>query len=212
MKRSSSDGVHVYNFGIPAFRSKSGLATCPMAGRCASGCYAMSGTYRFSNVAKAYETRLELTQSPNFQSIIMAELSKLTLKHKTGQILIRVHDSGDFYTKDYQQAWYKIAALNPRIQFYAYTKMISQSRSLESLKPSNFRLIYSQGGKEDALINADTDMHAKVFESLESLVKSRYVDGTESDLVAALGSSNKIGLVYHGAKSFKNTKWEKTNE
>jgi len=210
MKRSSENGLHLYNFGIPAFRSRTGIATCPQAGVCASGCYAKSGAYVWPTTARAYENRLALTRTKGFEQVINFEIAKLLKKHKTGILLLRIHDSGDFYSEEYQLAWYDIAIewLNePRIKFYAYTKMVKQSNSLKSQKPSNFRLIYSYGGKQDSMIQPETDFHSRVFESIDDLNRARYVDCTYDDSVAALGDNLRIGLVYHGTKSYKNTLW-----
>jgi hypothetical protein len=210
MKKSSQNGIHVWNFGIPAFQSKSGLKTCPNATACVSGCYARMGAYAWSNVAQAYEARLAATQSPDFVTIISAEIqAKLKRLKGSDRLVIRVHDSGDFYSADYQLTWYRVASLFPTVQFYAYTKMISQSKSIESSRPVNFRLCFSMGGREDSLIESANDMHARVFESLEALVDAKYADASHDDLVTALGDSNKIGLVYHGVKSYTNTTWNK---
>jgi hypothetical protein len=214
MKRSSQNGIHLYNFGIPAFRSKSGIATCPNARHCVAGCYARSGAYVWSTVAQAYENRLDLTRTKGFEQVITYHIDKLLKKHPTGSILLRIHDSGDFYSQAYQEAWYLIASQyenNPRVQFYAYTKMVSQSLNISGLKPKNFKLIFSYGGSEDSQINTERHHHAKVFSSLEDLVKAGYVDGTHDDTVAALGLDCKIGLVYHGTKNYKNTTWAKVS-
>lgn len=214
MKRSSQNGIHLYNFGIPAFRSKSGIATCPNARHCVAGCYAKAGAYVWSTVAQAYENRLDLTRTRGFEQVITYHIDKLLKKHPTGAILLRIHDSGDFYTQAYQEAWYLIASQyenNPRVQFYAYTKMVRQTLDVSALKPKNFRLIFSFGGSEDSQINTERHHHAKVFSSIEDLVKAGYVDGTHDDTVAALGQDCKIGLVYHGTKSFKNTTWAKVS-
>lgn len=211
MKRSSQDGIHLYNFGIPAFKSETGMFTCPNAKQCAVGCYARSGTYRFKASVNAYENRLKLTQHKDFNKVIISEVNRLIKKHKDGLILIRVHDSGDFYNQTYQADWYLIAECfkdTPRVQFYAYTKMVSQSEKLSQLKPNNFRLIYSYGGKEDSQIDTTKHFHSKVFESIDDLFKSGYIDGTHDDTIAALGNEVKIGLVYHGVKSYKNTAWQ----
>jgi len=210
MKRSSENGLHLYNFGIPAFRSRTGLKTCPQAGVCASGCYAKSGAYVWSTVARAYENRLALTRTKGFEEVVNFEIAKLLKKHKTDILLLRIHDSGDFYSKEYQLAWYDIASqwLNePRVYLYAYTKMVKQSNDLKSHQPRNFRLIYSYGGKQDSMIQPETDFHSRVFESIDDLNDAGYVDGTHDDSVAALGGNPRIGLVYHGIKSYKNTLW-----
>ena len=212
MRRSSVNGVHLYNFGIPAFRSRNGLATCPNAKSCVSGCYARSGAYIWSTVAQAYENRLALTRTKGFNEVINFQITKLIKRHKTGLILLRIHDSGDFYSKSYQLEWYNIASQwvnEPRIKFYAYTKMIEQSNSLKNQQPNNFRLVYSYGGEQDNIIRPDTDFNSRVFESIEALSKAEYIDGTIDDTIAALGTYNKIGLVYHGVKSYKNTTWDK---
>jgi hypothetical protein len=36
----------------------------------------------------------------------------------------RVHDSGDFYSREYALDWFRIMAALPHVQFYAYTKMV----------------------------------------------------------------------------------------
>ena len=51
--------------------------------------------------------------------------------------------------------------------------------------------------------------HSRVFESIEELTAAGYVDSSENDSVAATTTNNKIGLVYHGAKNFSNTRWGK---
>lgn len=205
MKASSKIGALVYNFGIPAFLSKTGLKTCPNAGTCAIGCYARQGTYAWSNVNQAYEARLKVTQQVDFIATIQLELLKLTKHAKSKKLWIRVHDSGDFYSRSYQLAWYAIASDFPEIEFYAYTKQVQQSKELEVLRPNNFRLIYSFGGKQDHLIDANTDRHSKVFQYERELIKQGYKNASNDDLIAPINL--KIGLVYHGAKSFKNTKW-----
>lgn len=211
MKRSSQNGIHLYNFGIPAFKSQNGTLTCPNALNCVSGCYARSGAYIWSNVSQAFEARLKLTQSENFERVIMFHIDTLLARHKSGLVLIRVHDSGDFYSTSYQLAWYHVASCyqnEPRVQFYAYTKMVSQSEKLAQIKPSNFRTIYSFGGREDSQIDTDKHYHSKVFQNDTDLQAQGYIDGTLDDTVAALGAARRIGLVYHGAKSFVKTNWK----
>lgn len=208
MKKSSANGIEVYNFGIPAFQAKDGLKTCPQAGRCATGCYARSGTYRFSNVAKAYEARLELTQSDRFVPSMVAEIGYKANKAsiKGNHCIIRIHDSGDFYNVSYWDKWRIIMTQVPYVKYYAYTKMIQFFNDRKAHRPLNFTLIYSLGGKQDHLIDLQTDRHSKVFESTEALLAEGYADASHDDMVA-LGPNPKIGLVYHGTKKFTNTKW-----
>lgn len=208
MKNSSLDGLKVYNFGIPAFKSKTGLITCPKAGVCMTGCYAKSGAYLFSNVAKAYEDRLAVSQSEFFKEKMSLEINLLLKKKSVKKLVIRIHDSGDFYSAEYLADWLNIMLKYPSVQFYAYTKMIELFKG--RLLPNNFKVIFSLGGKNDSLINQSTDRHSKVFESIDDLNNAGYVDVSHDDMLA-IGESKKIGLVFHHAKKFSNTSWGKVS-
>lgn len=209
IKNSSHGESVVFNFGIPAFLSKTGEKTCPMAGVCASGCYAKSGAYLFSNVAKKFEQRFEASKSQDFGLMIQADLNKIKNKYLGKKnILIRIHDSGDFYSQVYFESWLDIIQTNPDLKFYAYTKQVAMIKEATSLLPSNFKVIFSFGGKQDALIDTAKDRHSLVFESQDLLIKAGYSNATLDDLTA-LGLNHRIGLVFHHAKNFSNTLWSK---
>lgn len=206
IKNSSKGNAIVFNFGIPALKSADGTFTCPMAGKCAVGCYAKSGAYLFSNVAQAYERRYQLTLTPEFPELIGIELEKILKRNSTKDVYIRIHDSGDFYSREYFEKWRKVMTDFPMVNFYAYTKMISQFKAITDL-PDNFKLIFSYGGRQDFLIDRATDRHSRVFESLKELKKQGYTDCSHDDLKAL--TTLKVGLVYHGAKNYENTAWSK---
>jgi hypothetical protein len=106
---------------------------------------------------------------------------------------VRVHDSGDFLSAEYMDAWLRIAAAQRDVLFYAYTKQVrwAKARAL----PDNFVWIYSTGGTEDELIDRDRDRHAEVFPTDAALAASGYVDQAGSDLLAALMPSIRVGIV-----------------
>lgn len=185
MKKS---GHRVFNFGIPAFRSKDGFSTCPNAGVCAKYCYAKKGTYRFSNVTNAYEFRLAATLRSDFVSSMTEEIKKAKPSH------VRIHDSGDFYSEEYYTKWEEIIKAHPTITFYAYTKQVLmfQYRGL----PDNFKVIFSLGGKLDALIDTNTMRHSKIFNDIDTLISEGYANASDNDLVA-IADNNKIGLLTH---------------
>ena len=201
MKRSSR---LVYNWTIPAFLSKTGFKTCPQAGVCATGCYARSGAYLWSNVSKVHEAKLELSHRPDFATIM---IEAITAVYRPGkELFIRVHDAGDFYGVEYAIKWFTVMKHfqnNPAIQFYAYTKQVQMFQGIS--KPKNFTLIYSFGGKQDHLIRP-TDRHSAVFPTEAELLAAGYVNASHDDMLA-LTDNHRVGLVYHGAKSFDNTKW-----
>jgi hypothetical protein len=196
MKKS---GDRIFNFGIPAYKSKTGQITCPYAGVCAKGCYAQSGTYLWSNVSQAYEARLEATKQDDFIDRMVNEIKSRKIAK------VRIHDSGDFYSLEYLDKWLSIMAQLPSVKFYAYTKSIPffKARSI----PDNFRVIFSYGGKLDHLIDDNTQAHSKVFPSLVELLDNGYKDVSHDDNL--IYDTNKIGLVFHHAKKYDNTEWNK---
>ena len=204
--KSNSDTHTVYNFGIPAYESKTGLKTCPNAGICAKGCYAQSGAYNFSNVAQAFENRLADSLSDNFPALLGKELAVKvkTAKRQGKQLVIRIHDSGDFYNMKYALKWLSVMNNFPTVQFYAYTKQVVMFKGISKIIPDNFTLIFSEGGLLDSKIDQAIDRHSRVFESLEALLAAGYTDTSENDLNAITAPNGKVGLIYHG---FESKKW-----
>ena len=187
MKKSGDSSNVIYNFGIPALISTTGLKTCPNAQECAVGCFARSGAYRFSNVVKAYEKRLQAALSPTFSNQIQEELNNIKKRHPTKEVIIRIHDSGDFFDETYFKKWLIVILNNLDVKFYAYTKMVRMFKSKPL--PKNFTLIFSYGGKEDHLIDPNIDRHSFVFENIIGLIKSGYINASENDLEALMEKS-----------------------
>jgi len=203
-KMKKSKDKRTFNFGIPAYKDKVGNKTCPNAAACIVGCYANAGAYMFSNVKSAFEARLKATKQNNFAELIQLELDKKRVER------LRIHDSGDFYSLEYTMKWFEVMKANPSIHFYAYTKMVSMFKvlTLAGHIPSNFTLIYSFGGTQDKLIDKNTDRHSMVFETHKERKIAKYSNTTEDDR-HAVGLNIRVGLVYHGAKLYKNTTWNK---
>lgn len=200
IKESGNDTHTLYNFGIPAYKSVTGLVTCPMAGKCADGCYATMGAYAWGNVSQAYEARLQATLQPDFSSnMIKAILPKLkTATRQNKQLVIRIHDSGDFYNIAYINKWLEVMKALPDVKFYAYTKMVPIFKRLKL--PANFVVIFSEGGLSDQLIDTN-DRHSRVFPDENSLISAGYDNASKDDTVAFTSKTGKIGLIYHGYKS-----------
>ena len=192
LKKTSKElGVRVFNFGIPAYKSASGKLTCPMADGCVKFCYAKKGAYIWSNVQPAFEKRYELTKQDNF----VDEMYKEIVKKKPDYV--RVHDSGDYYSKKYLDKWIDIALLFPEVKFYSYTNMIQMF--LDTDLPSNFDVIFSDSGKQKHLINPLKHRHTKIFAIHSYLKDAGYTDASSVDLYATkwFNKTNKVGLIYH---------------
>ena len=60
------------------------------------------------------------------------------------QLVVRWHDAGDFFSKEYLNLAFDVARANPEVQFYAYTKVAAVATSD---KPDNFIINFSSGAK-----------------------------------------------------------------
>ena len=196
-KTSLKNNAKIFNFSIPAYKTKSGKITCPFASACVKYCYAQKGNYtRFPIVQELMEKKYEISKQNNFNSLMNAEIKKKKATH------IRIHDSGDFYSIKYLQKWIQIAEFNPSIIFYAYTKSIKFfvndlfPNTDTLLLPDNMKIIFSEGSKHDELINPKTDRHARIFKNIDLLNASGYIDASSNDL-KAITDNKKVGLIFH---------------
>ena len=191
-KTSKASGMRVFNFGIPAFETPDGKRTCPFAGEWAKFCYAQKGAYSWSNVKPAFKRRYEATKQDSFVDRMTAEIKKRKIE------VLRVHDSGDYYSPAYIEKWRQIALNCPSTLFYSYTKSIPLFKKAEPM-PENYDIIFSEGSTVDHLIDVEVDRHARIFESEEALLEAGYVNAMENDLFATkwFNATGKVGLVIH---------------
>jgi len=189
-KTSKHFGVNLFNFSIPAYKSKSGEITCPLAGECVKFCYAQKGFYKLSS--KWAELKFEATKKESFIDDMIKDI-----KAKKAEF-VRVHDSGDYYSKEYLLKWFEIAKKMPDIKFYSYTNNINMIKKLKNI-PENYDFIFSDSGKQSHLIDKKVDRHTKIFKSLEDLEKAGYKNASEYDLYSTkwFNNTKKVGLVFH---------------
>ena len=187
----------LHNGVVAAFDLPAGQ-TCPYAGACKKGCYAHGFTFLMH--ADKYANNYAVSQTDSFNELISAEISELRSKYK--HVYIRIHSSGDFYSREYLAKWLVIIRSFPDVRFYCYTKSVGMLKSCDI--PSNFTVTYSYGGMQDMLIK-DTDNNARVFKNEEDCLKAGYTIANNDDLIMLTRS--KVGLIYHGSKKFENTDW-----
>jgi len=192
MKKTSKENkTKIFNFSIPAYKTKEGKLTCPFADSCIKYCYAQKGNYkRFPIIQDLMEKKYQISKQPNFNSLMNEEIQKKKAKY------IRIHDSGDFYSIKYLRKWLLIAEYNKEVIFYAYTKSIKFFKDYNITLPDNFKVIFSEGSKTDNLINTLKDRHARIFKDVTTLLNAGYIDASNNDL-KAITTNKKVGLVYH---------------
>jgi hypothetical protein len=190
-KTSKLNNTKIFNFSIPAYKTKAGKLTCPFADSCIKYCYAQKGNYkRFPIIQELMEKKYNISKQDNFADLMTNEIIKKKAKY------IRIHDSGDFYSIKYLLKWVDIANANKEVIFYAYTKSIKFFKDYNINLPDNFKVIFSEGSKTDNLINTLKDRHARIFKDVTTLLNAGYIDASNNDL-KAITTSKKVGLVYH---------------
>ena len=190
-KTSKSLGLRVFNFGIPAYKSASGKLTCPFADACVKFCYAKKGAYIWSNVQPAFEKRYQLSKTDDFVNNMNQEIAKKRPDY------VRVHDSGDYYSRAYLDKWLAVAIHNPHVRFYSYTNCVEMLKNANL--PDNYDIIFSDSGKQKHMIDEKKDRHTRIFHSHNELVSAGYTDASSVDLMATkwFNKTNKVGLIFH---------------
>ena len=111
---------------------------------CQYRCYASSIEAFSPNARKNHWDNFDAVRGSELTSEAIAEIISNTITDKIK--VIRIHASGDFFSRKYFDAWVIIAKNHPEIQVFGYTKVLQY---VNADKPDNFNLIYSFGGKMD---------------------------------------------------------------
>ncbi len=232
----------VWNWTLPAwvttFEDGTSFNVCPQAGACAKVCYARNGTYLFPKVIESHQRNLMLARGPEdlFIGQMVLELTgkkfrpsgetrlpeldrahlpeKITAMLDGGCAAVRIHDSGDFFSEQYLDAWTSIAEAVPDVLFYAYTKEVTLLKAHMSTGwfPDNLLICFSLGGKQDHLLDLEEggDQHADVFPSTEALENAGYYSQDDNDLLCVLAPSTKVGIPVNNIPSFRKKLGEQT--
>jgi len=197
-------GIHT--FSLPAGFSCPGANLClsranKLTGKIQDGpatqfrCYAASAEALFSNVRKSRWNNFELLKKCAGVDE-MANLIIFSLPKKAK--ILRIGQSGDFYSQNYFDAWLKVAAIKKDIIFYAYTKSIPFVLARKDVIPDNFKVVASKGGKYDDLIEKNNLRFAEVvFSKNEAKEKGLKLDKTDS--IAYKGKTS-FGLLLHNTQ------------
>lgn len=105
--------------------------TCPFATEhCRKFCYAVKAEKAYPNCLPSRMQHLELSKRDDFVERMIYSIESYLLKpsyQKAKKIIVRIHESGDFYNFAYMNKWYKIAEhfkSDKRFVFMAYTKSV----------------------------------------------------------------------------------------
>jgi hypothetical protein len=158
MEKSATEGEIVYDLTLPALSGvvvdeETGdfveITTCPGAGACQLFCYARKGGYVMfpaSSMSAAQALNFLVNDPEGYSARVNQEIQsvkKKADKHSI-QLVVRWHDAGDFFSKEYLDLAFEVARANPDVEFYAYTKIADVATAN---KPNNFIINFSSGSK-----------------------------------------------------------------
>lgn len=122
-KARMTDGnikVDAYLFSLPPIKS------CLNCDSCKSSCYALKAYKQYPNVQNLWDKNFnnDLISLYNDLNTQLKTISKQA-EHKR---VVRIHQSGDFYSLEYIMLWARLANKFKNILFYGYTKVLDHSK------------------------------------------------------------------------------------
>jgi len=207
-------------FSLPAGHS------CPWAGSCRTFASRADGTIidhptpgnsdlpEFRCFAAMAETRPNVRNArwwnwdlirtalynPGNQLDNLVELIQTSMAVQKPRDLVRVHESGDFWTDNYFRAWMAVAKDRPNQTFYAYTKALTLWYNYRDEVPDNFKLTASYGGRLDDMItqfpNVFTRYSRVVYTEQEAADLGLEVDHDDSHCLG----DKPFALLVHGSQ------------
>lgn len=166
-------------------------------------CFAASSEVQydaaFNNRANNLQMIVDAIQNGNAADLIHNSLQSARTKNTE---LVRIHESGDFFSGAYLDAWIEVAHRNPDLKFYCYSKSLQLFLHLKL--PANFYMTASYGGKWDYLIDEGFfTRYAKVFKNdAEASAAGLEVDHDDSHCFG----DNPFALLVHGTQP-KGSEW-----
>lgn len=148
-------------------------------------CYAATAEVIYPKVHEArkhnHDLIRPLAEKKDVQGMVKLILASMATVNMAKIERVRVHESGDYFTRSYFQAWMEVATAFPSIKFYSYTKSLTFLAwgKKEGIIPPNFVFTASKGGMFDYLIEREG-------------FKSVTVTTTEAETEAAKANGGKF--------------------
>ena len=166
-------------------------------------CFAAMAEVR-PNVREARWHNWDLLRSTLYsngnQVINLRDLIEHSLVVQKPKKLVRIHESGDFWTQNYMKAWMMVARARPQQTFYAYTKSLTMWHNLRDEIPSNFYLTASCGGTMDSMITKFPDVFQRyarvVYTESEAAELGLEIDHDDSHCLG----DKPFALLVHGSQ------------
>lgn len=106
------------------------VITCPYAtAHCIAECYARKSEQQYPDCLPSRNRNLAFSKTADFVPFVSAYIRKKATYRtwKTATVIVRIHESGDFYSQEYFDKWLEIAnncSDLENVVFMAYTKSL----------------------------------------------------------------------------------------
>lgn len=94
------------------------IVSCLNCAQCKDTCYARKAYRQYPNVKTAWDRNFSMAKDGSFVPAIVRQLQKARSCN-----VVRLHVSGDFFSKEYISNWETIIKQFPAVTFYTYTKV-----------------------------------------------------------------------------------------
>lgn len=168
-------------------------------------CFAASSEVQYDAVFENRANNLKLIVDAIKNGTATDLIHNSIQQHRTKNTqLVRIHESGDFFSSAYLNAWIEVANRNPDLKFYCYSKSLQLFVDLKL--PANFYLTASYGGKFDHLIDEGFfTRYSKVFMTEDDANRAGLeVDHDDSHCFG----DKPFALLVHGTQP-KGSEWGK---
>ena len=125
---SSPSKMPGYAYNLPAWQCVTGVKLQAVEGSVCSGCYAMKGRYRFTNVKDALQRRLESLMHPDW----VKAMTVLVAHYSRKVPFFRWHDSGDLQGADHLKKIFEVCKKTPAISHWMPTREASILKQVAS--------------------------------------------------------------------------------
>lgn len=103
------------------------VTTCPgRTAHCEGACYARKAEKAYPTCLPSRERNLQITKESTFVRNMVYTILKRRFYSRKKLLVVRIHESGDFYSRKYAFDWLEIMRIiestGERIRFIAYTK------------------------------------------------------------------------------------------
>jgi len=163
-------------------------------------CYASSEEAQYPNAQKLRWTNKDLLDKFDKNGKANLILDSLNyFEYENGKLnIFRIHESGDFFSQEYFDAWLEVVKKRSDVLFYAYTKSLPYWVARLSSIPSNLKLVASVGGHADDLIEKYNLRYAVIVQTPEEAAALKLPIDVDDSL--AYDSDENFALLIHGTQ------------